>query len=239
MKWFLNINDQIQGPFSAEQILTNFKNGSIPYSSHVWAKGQIEWLPITEWEEHYDKLTQAAVGAQAEQIWKIKFSEGRIEERLKMPMALDILKKKSTLKNVLVCPQGESEWIPIYSSHMFMEALNLSRRSYQRAPLLGLAKVTRSESRFSYVVKTAVIGQGGLGVHGLGSNFQVGTNVTIKVESESLTAPLNVQGEIVYSTPQGFSGVSFEKISAEARSIILGYVKKFEASDEVNSGKAT
>ena len=99
---------------------------------------------------------------------------------------------------------------------------------------MGLAKVTRTNSRFSYVVKTATIGQGGLGVYGLGSNFEIGTAVQLKIESENLSAPLNVVGKVVYNTPRGFVGISLDNVSAEAKAIILGYIKRFKDSGEAD-----
>lgn len=231
MKWFLNVNDNIQGPYPAEEIMAQLKKGVLPYSALVWAKGQVQWIPLAEWEQNFDQLAKLDIHSQAEQLWKLQIS-GRVEGEMNISTVLAKLKKRESLNGVLVSPQNENQWVPIYSSYMFMEALNLSRRNFLRAPLLGLAKVTRSNSRFSYVVKTATIGQGGLGVYGLGSNFEVGTTVHLKVESENLTAPLNVQGKVVYHTNQGFIGISMENISAEASSIILAYVKQFRESNE-------
>ena len=149
-----------------------------------------------------------------------------------MDDALLFLQKLESLKMVSICPQEEDNWVPIYSSYMFMEALNLSRRHFLRAPLMGLAKVTRKSSRFSYVVKTATVGRGGMGIYGLGSNFDIGTEIQIKVESEDLSAPLNVSGKVVYNTDRGFVGVNFEGASAEAAAIILDYINKFQGSEE-------
>jgi|GEM_PF-4720266 len=99
---------------------------------------------------------------------------------------------------------------------------------------MGLAKITRQTSRFSYVVKTATLGQGGMGVYGLGSNFEVGTEIQIKVESEDLSAPLNVTGKVVYNTDKGFVGISYKNISAEGKAIILDYINRFMETSDLN-----
>ena len=233
MKWFLNINDKIEGPHSGEEILAGLSSGHVSYSSYIWAKGQVEWIPISDWEDNYDELMRADSNRSFEQTWKVRYRE-KVVSGLNMKTVLETLKNHENLKSVFISPEDEDQWLPIYSSYMFMEALKLSRRNFLRAPLMGLAKVTRTDAKFSYVVKTATIGQGGLGVYGLGSNFQVGTEVKIRVESENLTAPLNVIGKVVYSTPSGFIGISMDNLSAEAKAVILGYIKKFKDSGEAD-----
>ena len=141
------------------------------------------------------------------------------------------LQQLKTFQFVSVSPNDEEDWVPVYSSYTFMEALKMSRRNFLRAPLMGLAKVTKEGSRFSYVVKTATVGQGGLGVYGLGPNFEPGTQVQVKVESEDLNASLSLVGTIVYNTDKGFVGIRFSDLSAEATSIILDYCRRFKEND--------
>jgi hypothetical protein len=138
---------------------------------------------------------------------------------------------------VSVCQADEDNWIPVYSSFAFMEALNLSRRHFLRAPLMGLAKVTKDNSRFSYVVKTATIGQGGIGLYGLGPNFDVGTQVTLKVESEDLTSTISVNGIVVYNTNQGFIGIRFGALAAESTSVIVDYMMRFQGDGDLSVKK--
>ena len=104
---------------------------------------------------------------------------------------------------------------------------------------MGLAKVTRKGSRFSYVVKTATIGQGGLGIYGLGPNFEPGTSIELKVESEDLNASLNLSGVIVYNTDKGFLGVRFSDLSAEANAVILDYIHRFQENESKTDKKAS
>ncbi len=172
-----------------------------------------------------------------EKKWKIRTPKGSIED-LDFNQVVSELKEMESLQMVAVANQDSHNWVPVFSSYPFMEALNLSRRNFLRAPLMGLAKITRDASRFSYVVKTATIGQGGIGVYGLGPNFEPGTQVTLKVESEDLGTSINVNGTVVYNTDQGFVGIRFGEIQAESNAIILDYMKRFQGQEPEEPKKA-
>lgn len=225
MTWFVHHDEKILGPFTTDKILKDLKDGEISYGAYVWSKGQVEWVPLSDWEGNLANLSAMADGSQKH--WKVRTPKGTVEN-LSFESVVSELRGMTNLQMVAVAPQDSTNWSPVYSSYPFMEALNLSRRNFMRAPLMGLAKVTRDASRFSYVVKTATIGQGGIGVYGLGPNFEPGTQVTLKVESEDLGASISVNGTVVYNTDQGFIGIRFGEILAESTSIILDYMKRFQ-----------
>ena len=225
MTWFVHHDEKILGPFATEKILTDLKDGEISYGAYIWSKGQVEWVPISEWENNLDKLTAQSDGTNKK--WKLR-TPAEVTENLDFDSVVELLKSMDNFQMVAVSPQGDTNWMPVYSSYPFMEALNLSRRNFLRAPLMGLAKVTRDASRFSYVVKTATIGQGGIGVYGLGPNFEPGTQVTLRVESEDMSATINVAGTVVYNTSQGFIGIRFGELQAESTAVIIEYMKRFQ-----------
>ncbi len=225
MTWFVHHDEKILGPFSTDKILKDLKDGEISYGAYIWSKGQVEWVPVSDWENNLDKML--ALTSNDNQSWKLRTPHKVIED-LNFDQVVDELKEMENFQMVAVAPMDASDWTPIYSSYPFMEALNLSRRNFLRAPLMGLAKVTRDASRFSYVVKTATIGQGGIGVYGLGPNFDPGTTVKIKVESEDLNTSINVNGTVVYNTSQGFVGIRFGELQAEVTSVIIDYMKRFQ-----------
>ncbi len=233
MTWFVHHDEKILGPLTTDKILKDLKDGEISYGAYIWSKGQVEWLPLSEWEENLDNLSALTNGSQ--KLWKVRTPKGTVEN-LTFESVVSQLKGLEGLQMVAVSPQDSNQWVPVYSSYPFMEALNLSRRNFLRAPLMGLAKVTKNASRFSYVVKTATIGQGGMGVYGLGPNFEPGTQVALKIESEDLGGPVHVNGTVVYNTDQGFIGIRFGEIQAESTAIILDYMKRFqlESADSKN-----
>ena len=237
MTWFVHFDEKIMGPYSTQKVLESLASGDISYSAYIWAKGQVEWVPVSEWEENLETYS-VADSHKPDQLWKIRSGE-QTTTSLTKDDTVQLLKGMENFQHVLVSPDNEDKWTPVYSSYMFMEALNLSRRHFLRAPLMGLAKVTRKGSRFSYVVKTATIGQGGLGIYGLGPNFEPGTSIELKVESEDLNASLNLSGVIVYNTDKGFLGVRFSDLSAEANAVILDYIHRFQENESKTDKKAS
>jgi hypothetical protein len=225
MTWFVHHDEKILGPFSTEKILADLKDGELSYGAFIWSKGQVEWIPISDWENNLEKIL-AHSGADHKE-WKLRTPKD-VKENLSFDNVVDQLKTMDNFQMVAVAPQDSPDWTPVYSSYAFMEALNLSRRNFLRAPLMGLAKVTRDGSRFSYVVKTATVGQGGLGVYGLGPNFEPGTHVSLKVESEDLETTITVNGTVVYNTSQGFVGLRFGELTAEGSAVIIEYMKRFQ-----------
>ena len=225
MTWFIHHDEKILGPYTTEKILKDLKDGEISYGAYIWSKGQVEWVPVSDWENNLDNILAAS--GEAHKKWKLR-TPTAIRQDLSFDQVLDELKVMENFQMVAIAPENSEDWTPVYSSYPFMEALNLSRRNFLRAPLMGLAKVTRDASRFSYVVKTATIGQGGIGVYGLGPNFEPGTQVSLRVESEDLNAPIVVSGTVVYNTSQGFIGIRFGELQAESTSVIIDYMKRFQ-----------
>ena len=228
MTWFVHHDEKILGPFSTEKILQDLKDGEISYGAYIWSKGQVEWVPVSEWENNLDNLM--AYSDQSKGLWKLRTSKD-VQQGLTFTEVVNNLKNMKSFKLVAVSPNDQEKWVPIYSSYAFMEALNLSRRNFLRAPLMGLAKVTKDNSRFSYVVKTATIGQGGMGVYGLGPHFDPGVQVDLRIESEDLSTPIMVSGTVVYNTDQGFIGIRFGELRAEATAVIIEYMKRFQSEN--------
>lgn len=235
MTWFVHHEEKILGPFTTEKILQDLKDGEISYGAYIWSKGQVEWIPVSDWENKLDDLV--AFSDQSKREWKIR-TKNDVVNSLTFDEVVNALKVMPNFNTVAVAPEDSQEWVPIYSSYAFMEALNMSRRNFLRAPLMGLAKVTRDGSRFSYVVKTSTIGQGGIGVYGLGPNFDHGTEVAMRIESEDLSSPINVTGTIVYNTEKGFVGIRFGELQAESIAVIIDYMKRFQNEQAVTEKKA-
>lgn len=229
MTWFVHHDEKILGPFTSTKILQDLKSGEISYGAYVWSKGQVEWIPVSDWEINLDALV--AQSDSSKQKWKLRTPDETFEN-VDFAEVVKKLKAMENLNRVTVSQQNATQWVPIYSSYAFMEALNLSRRNFLRAPLMGLAKVTKLGSRFSYVVKTASLGQGGIGVFGLSPHFDSGMLVNIRIESEDLSCSINVNGSVVYNTDKGFIGIRFGDLPAESVAVIIEYLKRFHETEE-------
>ena len=223
--WFVHHNNYILGPFPKEAILRDIETGQIDKNAYIWSKGQSQWVPISHWQSNPEN--QLSFSDASKKKWRLRAGQ-KVLENLSFEEATAALKKLNNYEWVSVSLQEKEDWTPFYSSYVFMEALNISRRRYLRTPLMGLAKVTKENSDSSYVVKTATIGQGGIGVYGLGHYFTPGTRISLKIESNDLNAIINTNGTIVYNTDQGFVGVCFDALSEENKQTIIEYTRNFQ-----------
>lgn len=147
---------------------------------------------------------------------------------------LEHLKQVEMTNQIFICKRGDGDaWDSIFNNSVFLNALELTRRKFPRVPIVATAKVTKSDSKFSYLVKVNIIGQGGIGITGLGKNFPIGTEVDLRIESPSMTVPLHAEGRVVYHSRDGITGIEFAAMNAEAESLIIEYVNRFKNSSEV------
>jgi|GEM_PF-6099766 len=70
MSWFVHSEDKILGPYTAEKVLDDIKNGIISYSCFIWAKGQVEWISIADWEENLESYSKGP-NSSTPQLWKL------------------------------------------------------------------------------------------------------------------------------------------------------------------------
>lgn len=237
MNWFIHDDANILGPLDTEQVKSKLRSGEVSYSSHIWSEGQVEWQPLSTWEDH---VNANELKLDYERLkWKLRESQDKTMENLSYQEVIMALKKYPDLKRVAVSFQDEDQWTPVYSSYIFMEALGLSRRNFLRAPLMGLAKVSRSQTRFSYVVKTSTIGPGGIGLYGLASNFTPGTPIQLRIESEDLQGSIHVSGVIKYHTDQGFVGIAFDELKPESKELITNYIGRFQSESFTKLSQAS
>ncbi len=62
MTWFVHHDEKILGPFTTEKILKDLKDGEISYGAYIWSKGQVEWVPVSDWEGNLDKMSAMTNG---------------------------------------------------------------------------------------------------------------------------------------------------------------------------------
>lgn len=237
VEWFVYINSNVQGPYSTEQLRSRLDQGLVKEDAFVWWKGQQEWMPVRSWESYIDDNYIGQPDVENKKIWNIRIHDKTLSN-LSFNELLEKLKTIQNYTHVSVRQNESSEWENIYARQEILTELGMSRRKFLRAPLMGSAKVVKDGSRFSYIVKTATLGQGGMGLIGQGTNLSVNSTVNIKVESTDLSAPLNLSGTVLYMLKSGFIGVKFANANAESQTIIMDYLRKFEGKTEPSEGSA-
>lgn len=228
LEWFIYHKNSVLGPFSTQEVNTHVHSGKFTDSSFIWWKGEKDWIAISKWQVEYPEIIRR-LEAHFSVEWRIK-SGDQITPYLSFEKCLDYLKQVELSNNIFICKRGDGDnWDSIFNNTIFLNALELTRRKFPRVPIVATAKVTKSDSKFSYLVKVNIIGQGGIGISGLGKNFTVGTEVDVRIESDSLTVPIHAEARIVFHSRDGVTGLEFSAMNAEAESIIVEYVNRFNS----------
>jgi len=235
--WFLYSNDVVSGPFSTEDVQNKIATGLLGANSHIWWKGQREWIPISTWLGQVDRIVQSANDRSQKPVWYVdagKSPTGPLTEK----ELIDHLKACSTLARVRLWAVGMEKWTSLFELAEVMELLGLSRRENERAPLMGTVAVSRSnDDPQGFVLRAASISVAGMGVQGR-HDLRAGDSISVVVKSAEIPSTLSLRGEIAYVTANGYAGIRFEKVQPEAHSMIIDYVKRFNADDAVTSGAA-
>lgn len=230
IEWFVFHKNSILGPFSTEDVRAQISDGKISDDSFIWWKGEKDWVSIESWNKEYPEIIRK-LEAYFKVNWKVR--QGRnITPFMSFDETLNHLKLLELNNSIFICKQkedGAEDWESIFSNTIFLNALEMTRRKHPRVPIVATAKICKLDSKFSYLVKVNTIGQGGMGVAGLGKNFPTGTVVEMRLESPSFTIPIIAEGKILYHTKDGISGVEFSVINAECNSTLISYVNQFSA----------
>jgi hypothetical protein len=231
IEWFVFQKNSILGPFSTEDVKMQIFDGKIDQESFIWWKGEKDWVSITKWENEYPEIIKK-LEAHFQVNWKIRDEEHETQY-MSFDDCLQHLKHLEVKNTIYVSrenPDGLDHWESIFSNTILLNALEMTRRKHPRVPIVATAKVSKRESKFSYLVKVNTIGEGGMGVSGLGKNFPTGTTVELRLEGPSFSVPLIAEGRILYITKDGLSGIEFTVMNSESQSTLIEYVNHFVGS---------
>lgn len=226
IEWFVYHKNTVLGPYSTTDVHAHLASSKINEDTFIWWKGEKDWISILQWKNEYPSIIKK-LEEHFSVEWSIKDPK-MTSPFMSFDECLQYLKNTELNSSIYICQKGKENWESIFTNSIFMNALEMTRRKVPRVPIVATAKVSKADSKFSYLVKVNIVGQGGIGVSGLGKNFPTGTNVDIKIESPSLSIPIHAEGRILYHTKDGASGIEFEKISAEPLSAIIEYVNQFQ-----------
>lgn len=224
--WFLYSNNVVTGPFSTEEIQSKAESNALPVESFIWWKGQREWIPVALWREKLHSILTAISDQNQKPVWYIDAGDSPVGP-LTQTELIDGLKSIKDLARVRLWAVGMEQWRSLFEFHDVMELLGISRREHDRAPLMGVVAVTRSnEDPKGYMLKAATISVGGLGMTGK-HDLRRGDEISILIKSPDLAGQIHMRGEVVYVASSGYTGVRFSQPHAEFQSLIHDYVKRF------------
>jgi hypothetical protein len=219
--WFLLSDGQVAGPYTDTEVEERLKTAKEPL---VWGRGQSEWSKPEKWRIALKAIqAQSALETQKTRLWKM-----RVDHKELTPMTLEQLveqlKDYTDLSPVRIWTDGFDEWKEVYQVQKVMEELGISRRSHPRVPIMGSLKCEASVGIIA--AKMISISEGGVGVNSA-TGLHLGEKFMALMSSPNLYIPVNAKLEVAYVGADGYAGLRFLEIPAEAKSAITDYVKKF------------
>lgn len=220
-RWFLLSDGQVVGPFAQAEVESQAASLKNPL---VWGKGQSEWMSLDRWAK---VATEISAGTHrprnSDRVWKIRVA-GQEMQPMDHDQMIEALRKQTDYTEVQIWTEGYGEWKDIFQIHKIMDELGVSRRQHPRVPIMGTLQCEGVTGNF--MAQAQSIGAGGLGVTGV-PDIKIGEKLKTILKSPNLPAPVHSTCEVVYIGQDGYAGMKFVTIQAEAQAGIVEYVKKF------------
>lgn len=221
-RWFLLNEGQVTGPYSVDEVETQAATLKTPM---VWGRGQNEWVSLDKWTKMAkDEASLAKTsGKSSDRIWKVRVSHQEMKP-MDHDQMIDFLKKQTDYGEIQIWTEGYTEWKDIYQIHKIMDELGVSRRAHPRVPIMGTLQCEGTTNTFT--ARALSISEGGLGVTEA-LDVKIGEKFKTILKSANLPASVHATCEVVYVADEGYAGMKFVTIQAEAVAGIIEYVKKF------------
>jgi hypothetical protein len=218
-KWFINIDGQVTGPFTPDNVEENLKRHA---TARVWGRGLSHWVSPSDW---LDKLKNPPEPSHSSIIeWKFRMN-GVESKASSLKDMIKILKGQNLQGQLEVWSSAKPHWQTIYAVPEVADQLGLSRRSHSRVPILGTYTGEGPEGPFKYNLFT--ISEGGVGLVDC-VDFKIGDHLKGVISSPNLPIEITCFSEVVYSGQGGVIGLQFTSLPIEASSVLIEYVRKFE-----------
>ncbi len=223
VKWFIQVQDRVEGPLTQTDIQSRIQTGSINGSDLVWGSGMDQWRSISWWNQESSnvELTQTAIQQPLPETWHFALN-GSSHGPYKRTELLDELKKVNTLGDVLLWTKGMKEWAPLFEFHEILSAIGVNKRQFPRADLNG--QVTLKTGERTLVAQALTISEGGMGV-ALEEGIVSGQQVSVEIQSPAFRGAVHAKAEVRY-VANGVTGLRFTNVSQENKAAIISFVRQ-------------
>ncbi len=226
-KWFVLIDEKVQGPYRAAEVLKEVDRGNWT-GSRFWAKGKPHWMILSQFKAEVEKdCTGISQIHQDEPQWLML--DGDIElGPMTYAKLLETLKTKKTYHNIQVASDSSKQWKEVYQVDSLLEKLGVNRRAHPRVPIEGRLHIQDGFLKGQYATLTT-LSQGGIGAKDI-KGFSIGEKFRGSFSSPSISMPIHFHAEVVFMSPSGALGLKFTNVSTESLTQIIAYVKQFVQS---------
>lgn len=226
--WFVNINEEIEGPYDTEELKDLLVSGKLGASTLIWGRPLKEWVKASSWLENHESLiTNYKTGAKV-QMWHYAF-DGETVGPITRPELIDALKKIPKKGEVLLWTKGMKSWMEVFEFHDILSDLGLNRREHPRARIEGTVVLKVDDQ--TMIGQLVDISAGGIGIKNAAAELTPGQVISVEVASDALYSdPIMATATVQYVTPKGVAGIKFQRIHLEAKNRIIDYVNGFRQS---------
>lgn len=243
MKWFINTNNKIQGPFNNAEVtdvLQNIGTGA----TFLWSRGMNEWIQADKWspvlaqtpeyERNFSvadtqvdssaKTTIAPVPAKNTIKYKVQY-DFKEQPEMTRDQLLEFTLHQNDISKISIMDPLSKEWKEIYAFPEIAEKLGLSRRKNSRVPILAQfsGQSSRGQKLNCRVITVSIAGLGLTHVFDL----SIGDTIRGQITSPHFFTPLNIEAEVTYTGSDGYVGLRFSQINDDTLGLITEYVNKF------------
>lgn len=255
MKWFINQNSRVHGPYDNNEIQGLVQTmGSGSKTTFIWTRGMSDWITADKWtpsiaqstksERQFNPAptasenthTQEARGASTA-ARPTKPAPTSSERRYKVqynfidqdPMTkeelLNFTLKQDDVSKIAVFDSASKEWKEIYTIPEISEKLGISRRKNARVPIL--AQFTGVSAKdIKLNARVVTISTGGMGFTDT-FDLSIGETIRGQITSPHFFTPLNIEAEVTYTGSDGYVGSKFSQVNDDTLALITEYVNKF------------
>jgi hypothetical protein len=223
-KWFIQSEELVKGPFSAEDVQSRLSNGEFRATDLIWGPAQEDWRQIQWWTSNYANILAGVGQISPTQDWHFSIN-GQTQGPMTRLELIHNLKTIRPLNDVLLWTNGMVAWVPIYEFSEILTEMGVSRRQFPRAEIIGKSVLKTPTSQFE--VELLNVSEGGFAV-AMVSGVLPGQIFPAEMISPALKELIHAKVECRYVS-NGITGFKFNQISVEQKSLIIQYVNNFMA----------
>lgn len=222
--WFVLNQGQVFGPFSTNEVEEQLQANTWNADCRIWWRGQQEWMSADQWRR---ELPQIVTGQQnkEEKTWYLAVY-GDCIGPLSFSELIRQIKEQKNPKDLRVWSEFLDDWHSLFNIPDVMQALGIRERKTPRAHIQGTAEFKINNSQHTFDLAT--LGAGGFGIK-YALFLKPGQIVPVTLHSSALAAPIFATAKVLYVSQDAVTGLQFQSIAAEAKALIVSFLKNKES----------
>ncbi len=256
MKWFVNQNSRVHGPYDNSEIQGLILTmGSGTKTTYLWTRGLGEWITADKWTPSITQTTQSerlfnsastnSVRDQEEAATLSHFNPPRpakpapTNHELRYKVQYNFIDQGTMTKEELLkfsLNQEDVSKIAIFDngSKQWKEIYAIPEISEKlgisrrkNARVPILAQLSGVSAKDVKIsARVVTISVGGMGLTDT-FDLNIGDSIRGQITSPHFFTPLNIEAEVTYTGTDGYVGLKFNQLNDDTLALMTEYVKKF------------